>query len=212
MYHTDHIVDNVAFKQVRTKVQHMVLLLACIVVFCNATPHDFYPSDTNFATDLRDLDLGPGDVVNFHAATPGGSATYDWADYAGTFVWHGDADHPIIIQPFPGDTIIFTQTDNTKNILDISGSYFVFRGFEMTGSDSALGSIALRLRIPSDHIVIEDLYIHDIAQTAITANHPGAYTNLTFRGNTITRTGGEGECLYLGCQGTIKHGTVLRAQ
>src|SRR5207302_1845675 len=101
-----------------------------------AAVYDYYPtSNPAGPTALRNAILQPGDEVNFHAGTPGGSATYDFVAIGSyTFNWVGNRTHPIMVRAFPGDKITITNTNPNTDIVRLSGQYFVFSGFEMIGN------------------------------------------------------------------------------
>jgi hypothetical protein len=83
-----------------------------------------------------------------------------------------------------------------QNVIDLDGTYFTLRGFEIRG-----GSHGVRLAA-TDHAVLEDLVIHDLGDVGISCNRPGLdCSSLTIRGNEIYDTGkaGPGEGMYLGC-------------
>ena len=176
-------------------------VLACLLAVSMAASKTYTPADSDFATDLAGLTLSPGDVITFAASSVGGSATYDFAAYGGTYALMGSLTKPITITARAGDSITFTTTDSGKNILQFSGSYFVINGIRFTNTAAAPDSQAVRLMPDTSHAVIQNLYVHDMTTNPITANTaPGVYTNITFRYNVVDGTDGTGECFYVGCQ------------
>jgi hypothetical protein len=84
----------------------------------------------------------------------------------------------------------------SQNVLDVGGSYFTLRGFEIRG-----GSHGVRLAA-TDHATLEDLVLHELGDVGISCNRPGQNCSfLTIRRNEIYATGmaGTGEGMYLGC-------------
>jgi hypothetical protein len=110
--------------------------------------------------------------------------------------WAGSATDPIVIRAADGEHPIIAGTF-AQNTLNFSGSFFTFKGFEVTG-----GSHGLRLGSVSN-AVLEDLTIHDIGDVGISCNlSPNNCDALTIRHTEIYNTGkdgGTGEGLYLGC-------------
>jgi len=83
-----------------------------------------------------------------------------------------------------------------QNMINIHGSYFELRGFEITGSSTGLRLFSV------DHATFEDLVIHDIGNVGITCNSTGVHCDaVEIRGCEIYNTGsaGNGEGMYLGC-------------
>lgn len=181
-----------------------ILVVLFLATLAEGVEYHISPN-TTFARDLNALCpyLIGGDRVIFHASSPGGSSTYDFESFGGTYTFNGHPNEPIIWTNNPGDTIIFTTSNPNYNVIQLAGSYWVFEGFEIVGDSRAQHTLALRLMSDTNHVVVQNLKVHDLYQNAITANTYGAtYTNLTFRGNEIWNTADTGECLYLGCQGS----------
>jgi Right handed beta helix region len=143
------------------------------------------PGDDLYA---RLSDLAPGDEVVVHAGTyptPGFFAV----------TWAGTADRPIVVRAADGERPIIQGTP-AQNVINLDGSYFTMRGFEITG-----GSHGIRLG-NADHGTLESLVIHDLGDVGISCNRPAmACSAMTIRGNEIYATGadGTGEGMYLGC-------------
>jgi hypothetical protein len=107
--------------------------------------------------------------------------------------WLGTQDQPIVVQNAPGARPVMSG-DESQNQINLSGSWFTFRGFEIVG-----GSHGIRLAT-CDHATIEDMLIHDTADVGISANREdNEYAFVTLRHNEVHHTGGRGECFYLGC-------------
>jgi hypothetical protein len=71
---------------------------------------NYFPNTTDPAGNLRSRTLNAGDVVNFRAASPGGTATYDFGTVGSSFIWNGAPGNVITVQAFPGDRIILLGT------------------------------------------------------------------------------------------------------
>jgi len=118
--------------------------------------------------------------------------TYDRPGYV-MLDLQGTAAQPIIIRAADGNKPLITGSTD-QNILNVTGQFFTFKGFEMTG-----GSHGLRLNAVHDAL-LEDLEIHNTQEVALSANTPGdEFYNITFRGLHLHHTGGHGEGMYLGC-------------
>lgn len=99
----------------------MALFLAFCLLFAvriESRTIDYYPS-TTVPSNLRGLTLVGGDIVNFHAASPGGAATYDFGTVGSTFTWTGQQNNPIIIQAFPGDKITLLGSNPNYNTFQV---------------------------------------------------------------------------------------------
>ena len=150
-----------------------------------AATYDIGPSDDLFG---RLAALAPGDEVIVHAGTYQTPGFYE-------VTWAGTATAPIVIRAADGDRPVI-QGDPSQNVINLSGSYFTFRGFEIVG-----GSHGLRLA-SVDHATFEDLRLHQLGDVGISCNRPGEMcTAVTIRRCEIYDTGaaGYGEGLYLGC-------------
>jgi hypothetical protein len=80
--------------------------------------------------------LQPGDIVEFQAATPGGSATFNetWIPNGS-----GTAANPIIIRARPGDVITNDRQDAANNAISLSSvSNIVIDGFVLTHTNQAV--------------------------------------------------------------------------
>lgn len=183
------------------KFASICIVLACLLALSAAVSKTYTPADTNFATDLNSIAVGPGDVITFAASTAGGSATYDFKNFGGTYNFVGSANNPITIRARPGDKITFTTSDQYKNIIQLKGSNFLFTGFYFITTAPATGSTAVRLMPNTSNAVISNLNVKDSTTNPITANVPGGtYTNITFRNNIVDGTDDTAECFYVGCQ------------
>lgn len=58
----------------------------------------------------------------------GGTSTYDFFEVGSTFTWNGAQRNPIRISAFPGDNVGITSTNSARNILQVSGQYWIFEG------------------------------------------------------------------------------------
>lgn len=144
---------------------------------------DVYPQD-DFETIVENAQ--PGDEVIFH------EGAYQTTGFWGPQLM-GTADQPIIIRSAEGEAVSITGVSN-QNLIDISGSYYELRGFELIG-----GSHGVRIGT-SNNAVFEDLHIHDTGDVGISCNRTdNTYNRITIRGLHIHDTAGTGECMYLGC-------------
>lgn len=130
-----------------------------------------------------------GDEIIVHEGTyPTGSK---W-----TLDFQGTEAEPIVVRVAEGDSVIIEGIPS-QNIIDIGGTYYTWRGFEMTG-----GSHGIRVET-SAHALFEDLHLHTIGDVGISCNRADmTYEDITIRGLHIHDTGadkGPGECMYLGC-------------
>lgn len=144
---------------------------------------------------------GSDDFYALVATLPAGSVveveTGMWSNPGGVNhqLWNGTAAAPILVRPAPGASPKLTTTAG-NNVLDLDGTYFTLRGFEIFGGD-----IGVRIGA-DDHVTLDDLYIHDVLDQGITCNRPGeSCTNVTIRGVEIARTGNTqtGNAITLGC-------------
>lgn len=110
----------------------------------------------------------------------------------------GNANEWIIIQAMTDSVVI--NGVNYDNVIDIYDcSYLELRGFEITNSYAGSGIDGIKFRTTSDHIVMENLHIHDITGVGISANPAGeSFTYLIIRGCYIHDIIGVGEGLYIG--------------
>jgi len=170
----------------------VVLAVLGIGVTVSATTYEVSPDDDLFGI-LGSLAAGDEVVVaagSYSSQQTGGS-------WYRAVTWSGTASMPIVIRAADGvRPVLEGDPAGSQNLLNIDGSHFVLRGFELVG-----GSHALRLG-NVDHSVLEDLVIHDIHDVAISCNRPGHLCSaLTVRGCEIFDTGlsGTGEGMYIGC-------------
>ena len=144
--------------------------------------------------------LQPGDVLTIHPETPGQPYSYQ-IDGSNKFFMYGTASNPIIVQGAPGEKVTMLM-NACQNAVELTGTYFVFRNFFITVTSSATGAIGLRLMANVSHSIIDNCTVHDVYETAMSANvYYAYYENVTFSNNEIYHTGGTGECIYVGCQG-----------
>lgn len=185
--------------------QSIAALLVMVPLFAlpavsGATIYRLTPDDDWFGV-LSSSRLQPGDEVVL------GSGVY--SDRRKLKLWQqGTTDRPITLRSAHGERAIITRPDASQNVINIEGGqYLILRGLEVTG-----GSAGIRLGgglpgqpnfgDPSRFVTIENSVIHDVADTAISANFGGeTYEGMVFRGNEIYHTGGVGEAFYLGCNG-----------
>ena len=166
----------------------LVCLLAPVVApgAARAGVYEIRPTDDLFA---RLATLAPGDevIVNAGTYTPPGLVQVTWA---------GTAAAPILVRAAPGARPVIAGAPG-QNVLDLGGSFFTLRGFEIKG-----GSHGVRLAA-TDHATLEDLLLHDLGDVGISCNRPGQSCSfVTIRRSEIYDTGkaaGTGEGLYLGC-------------
>lgn len=134
-------------------------------------------------------DLAAGDEVIVY------DGTYDTGGFL-EVTWSGTEDMPIVIRAADGERPVIRGV-SSQNVINIDGSHFTLRGFEITG-----GSHGLRLGTVSS-ATLEDLAIHDIGDVGISCNRPGTTCDgLVVRNNEIYATGiggGPGEGMYIGC-------------
>ena len=163
------------------------LALACLLApaVARAGVFEIHPGDDLFA---RIRTLAAGDEVIVHAGTyptPGLLQV----------TWSGTEAAPIVVRAAPGARPVIAGTPG-QNVIDLGGSHFTLRGFELRG-----GSHGVRLAA-SDHATLEDLVIHDLGDVGISCNRPGQDCSfVTIRRNEIYDTGqaGSGEGMDLGC-------------
>ncbi len=100
---------------------------------------------------------------------------------------------PIVIRSKAGETAHIHRPDAAENLVDITGTYLVFRNLEFSG-----GSAGLRFETAS-FITIEGCNIHDTGDVAIRANDTGLYDGFKILRNNVHHTNDTGEAMYLGC-------------
>ena len=133
--------------------------------------------------------LAPGDEVIVHAGTYPQTSRFE-------ATWAGTAAMPIIVRAAEGEARPVMTRDSRQNLLNIHGSYFTLRGFEIIGGSHGIRASNV------DHAVFEDLLVHDTADVGISCNIGGATCSyLTIRDCEIHHTNGTGEGMYLGCNG-----------
>lgn len=120
-----------------------VAILLCVFIAstpCIAATYTVGPSGcdyTTFPALFSAVDLGPDDIVEARAATPGGKATFAGPITPGPDD-HGSSGHPLIIRARPGDTITIKGPGDTgyvSNCIRINSSansYITFDGFYLT--------------------------------------------------------------------------------
>jgi hypothetical protein len=151
----------------------VVLAVLTVGVRASATTYEVSPDDDLFGI-LGSLAAGDEVVVD--------AGTYSSQQTGGSWyravTWSGTASMPIVIRAADGvRPVLEGDPAGSQNLLNIDGSHFVLRGFELVG-----GSHSLRLG-NVDHSVLEDLVIHDIHDVAISCNRPGHLCSaLTVRG------------------------------
>jgi hypothetical protein len=148
--------------------------------------YDVHPGDDLFA---RLGQLAPGDEVVVHAGTYTTPGFFQ-------VTWAGTAAQPIVVRAADGEARPVIVGTPAQNVIDLGGSYFTLRGFEIRG-----GSHGIRLA-NADHAVLEDLVLHDLGDVGISCNRDGDRCDaVTIRGCEIYDTGhaGTGEGMYLGC-------------
>ncbi len=111
---------------------------------------------------------------------------------------YGVANDWIVIQPYSAGVII--NGVNYDNVIDIYNCHYLeLRGIEITNSYAGSGIDGIKFRTTSDHILMEDLHIHDLTGVGISANPAGqSFTYLTIRHCHIHNITDVGEGLYLG--------------
>ena len=166
------------------------LLLSTSVSNLAAATINLRPGDS-FEDAVESLQAG--DLLIVHAGT--------YADEGRiSIAAQGTAGQPIVIRSANGEArplITRTASAPIQNTINIEGSsYLTIQGLEITGN----GGDAVKFgEQPSDHVILENLLIHDIdtgINTKVNTN------NLTIRNNEIYNTGandGTGEGLYIGC-------------
>jgi len=173
----------------------VMMMMLCVARTANVA---ITPSTSNWKAAITNLQ--PGDVATFSAGT------YDVAGYY-EFNFVGTAAAPVTIQTAPGAKVIITQSAQ-QNTMNIKGSYFVIKGLEITGT-----SRGVRLFNNAHHLELNGLIIHDVGDTALSANDGNnEYYNISVRNCEIYNTGSDtGECLYFGCvsDGCRVHDVVI---
>ncbi|MCX7995342.1 MAG: right-handed parallel beta-helix repeat-containing protein, partial [candidate division WOR-3 bacterium] len=111
---------------------------------------------------------------------------------------YGTANDWIVIQPYSSGVVI--NGINYDNVIDIYNSHYLeLRGIEITNSYAGSGIDGIKFRTTSDHILMEDLHIHNLTGVGISANPAGqSFTYLTIRRCHIHDITDVGEGIYLG--------------
>jgi hypothetical protein len=145
--------------------------------------------------------LRPGDEVVVHAGTYVQRSRFE-------ATWAGTDAMPIVVRAAEGEARPVLTRDAGQNLLNLSGSHFVLRGFELVG-----GSHGIRLGSVS-YATLEDLVIHGTGDVGISCNIAGnVCDHLVVRGCEIYGTSGTGEGMYLGCNEsacTVSSSTIER--
>lgn len=144
--------------------------------------------------------LLPGDVLTFLPQTPGTPYTYT-ITFRNAFELKGAVNNPIIVQGAPGEQITIAM-DANRNVVELTGNYFVFQNLRLTATANGESSLGLRITGNSSHGIIRQVTAFNLPENAFTANTGGSYyDNITFTECEAYNTGGTGECFYVGCQG-----------
>lgn len=135
--------------------------------------------------------LAAGDEVIVHAGTYAQTSRWE-------ATWPGTAAMPIVVRAAEGEARPVLTRDENQNLMNLHGTHFTFRGFELTG-----GSHGIRMSAVED-AVFEDLVIHGTGDVGISCNVTGMNcTRVTIRETEIYDTHGTGEGLYLGCNSGV---------
>lgn len=130
--------------------------------------------------------LVAGDVIEVGAGTYASSGPV-------LVTWAGTQAQPIIVRAAAGARPVL-QGVASQNVLDISGSWFTVRGFEVVSGD-----VGFRLHGP-DHATFDDIKLHALGDEGLTCNSVGQpCTSLTLRKLEIFGTAGNGTAIALGC-------------
>jgi hypothetical protein len=151
-----------------------------------AETYEIRPGDDLWA---RLSSLAAGDEVIVHAGTYAQTSRFE-------ATWAGTESMPIVVRAADGEARPVLRRDENQNLMNLHGSHFTFRGFELTG-----GSHGIRM---SDvhHAIFEDLLVHDTGDVGISCNIGGmSCDHVTIRTSEIHHTNGTGEGMYLGCNG-----------
>jgi len=167
-----------------------------------AATYDAYPGD-----DLKTAieSLGYGDTLIVHSL--GGNGTGQYAHFKVSTLLGDDPGTPenewITVQAADGEPrpVIYGDSYDVYNLVEFQTyiQYAKIIGLEFDG-----GSDSIKLPGTSgDHIVFEDLYMHNIGNTGINLSSCGNVSFMEIRGCEIHDTGhaGNGEGMYLGTHG-----------
>ncbi len=165
-----------------------LLIAALVATPCVAAAgtYDIHAGDDLFG---RLAALIPGDEVVVHAGTYTTPGFFE-------VTWAGTAAAPIVVRAADGEARPVIAGTPAQNVIDLGGSYFTLRGFEIIG-----GSHGVRLA-SADHATLEDLVLHDLGDVGISCNRDGDRCDqVAIRHCEIYDTGhaGTGEGMYLGC-------------
>ena len=179
------------------------LILAAISLLswsptASATVYNLTPAHNWFGI-LSNNRLQPGDEVILAGGV--------YSDNRKLKMWQqGTAEKPIVIRSADGERAVITRPNANQNVINIEGGqYLTLRGIEVTGGSAGirLGGGLSGQPNSGDHskfVTIEDSIIHDVGDTAISANNSGQrYEGMVFRNNEIYNTNDSGEAFYLGC-------------
>jgi hypothetical protein len=135
--------------------------------------------------------LAPGDEVVVHE----GVYSTNTGSWYKEVVLNGTAEAPIVVRAAEGETVVIEgDPAGSQNIVNLSGSHYTWKGFEMR-----YGSHGLRVGA-SSYGTLEDLHVHDTGDVGISMNRTGeTYDHMLVRGVHVHDTHGTGECFYLGC-------------
>ncbi len=177
-----------------------VVLFASAAAF--AATYHAYPGD-NLQTAIESLSYG--DTLIVHSVGGDGTGRYDHFR-----VYNLRGDNPrtpdnewITVQAADGEPrpVIYGGSYNLYNLVEFRDyiGYAKIIGLEFDG-----GSDSIKLPGTSgDHVIFEDLYMHNIGNTGINLSSCGNVSFMEIRGCEITDTGyaGNGEGMYLGTHG-----------
>lgn len=144
----------------------------------------------------------PGEIQNYTNLLQAGDSllimpgTYDMNWNISNL--YGQSNDWIVIQPYSSGVII--NGVNYDNVIDIYNCHFLeLTGIEITNSYAGSGIDGIKFRTTSDHILLEDLHIHDLTGVGISANPAGeSFTYLTIRHCHIHNITDVGEGMYIG--------------
>jgi len=195
---------------------HAYAMSLSVVLFASgaasAATYDAYPGD-DLKTAIESLFFG--DTLIVHSVGGDGTGQYDRFK-----VYNLRGDNPrtpekewITVQAAEGEPrpVIYDSSYSSYNLVEFLDyiQYAKIIGLEFwRGSDS--------IKLPGtsgDHVIFEDLYMHEIGNTGINLSSCGNVSFMEIRGCEIADTGyaGHGEGMYLGTHGTQGSGSgILR--
>lgn len=111
---------------------------------------------------------------------------------------YGTSNDWIVIQPYNSGVVV--NGVNYDNVIDIYNCHYLeLREIEITNSYAGSGIDGIKFRTTSDHILMENLQIHNLTGVGISANPAGeSFTYLTIRHCHIHDITDVGEGLYIG--------------